>query len=160
MLVLRILRRQMNIQFVKIAQQWQQDFNMCVNSNEDVMPSRSWSLGSWIYNYLYNQCLPHCEFESHSCGGVPNKTLYDKVCRDLRQVGSFSGYLDFLYQQNYPPRYNWNIVESDIKHHNSKHTGEGDIIKKHQNLVNIAVISYTYINLHVDMKLEIFYIKV
>ena len=30
----------------------------------------------------------------------------------------FSGYFGFLHQQNRLPRYNWNIVESDVKHHN------------------------------------------
>ena len=29
----------------------------------------------------------------------------------LRLVGSF------LYQENWPPRHNWNIVESGVKHH-------------------------------------------
>ena len=29
----------------------------------------------------------------------------------------FSGYTGFLHQWNWPPRYNWNIVESGIKHH-------------------------------------------
>jgi hypothetical protein len=32
----------------------------------------------------------------------------------------FSGYSSFLHQQNWPPRYNWNIVESGIKHHKPK----------------------------------------
>ena len=30
----------------------------------------------------------------------------------------FSGYSGFLHQLEWPPRYNWNIVESGIKHHN------------------------------------------
>ena len=30
----------------------------------------------------------------------------------------FSEYSSFLHQLNWPPRYNWNIVESGIKHHN------------------------------------------
>jgi hypothetical protein len=29
----------------------------------------------------------------------------------------FSGYSDFLHQQNWPPRFNWNTVESGVKHH-------------------------------------------
>jgi hypothetical protein len=29
----------------------------------------------------------------------------------------FSGYSGFLHQENWPSRYNWNIVESGIKHH-------------------------------------------
>jgi hypothetical protein len=35
-----------------------------------------------------------------------------KFVSDLRQVGGF------LHQQNWPPRYSWNIVESGVKHHN------------------------------------------
>jgi hypothetical protein len=31
----------------------------------------------------------------------------------------FSGYSGFLHQQNWMPRYNWNIVESGVKHHKS-----------------------------------------
>ena len=30
----------------------------------------------------------------------------------------FFGYPGFLHQQNWPPWYSWNIVESGIKHHN------------------------------------------
>ena len=30
----------------------------------------------------------------------------------------FSEYSNFLHQQNWPPRYNWNIVESGVKHYN------------------------------------------
>ena len=29
----------------------------------------------------------------------------------------FSGYSGFLHQKNWPSRYNWNIVESGVKHH-------------------------------------------
>ena len=29
----------------------------------------------------------------------------------------FYGYSGFLHQQNWPPRYNWNIVESGVEHH-------------------------------------------
>jgi hypothetical protein len=39
-----------------------------------------------------------------------------KFVSDLWQV--FSGYCGFLHQENWLPRYNWNIVESGIKHHN------------------------------------------
>ena len=46
-------------------------------------------------------------------------TLCDKVCQWLggRSV-VLSGYSGFLHQQNWPQRYNWNIVESAIKYHN------------------------------------------
>ena len=44
----------------------------------------SWSHGSWIYNYLCNQCsspLCSCEFKSRSWQGVLDTTLCDKVCQ-------------------------------------------------------------------------------
>jgi hypothetical protein len=52
--------------------------------------------------------------------GVLNTTLCDKVCPWLVAGRSvvFSGYSNFLHQWNWPPRHNWNIVESGIKHHN------------------------------------------
>ena len=31
----------------------------------------------------------------------------------------FSGYTGFLHQYNWPPLYNWNIIESGVKHHKS-----------------------------------------
>ena len=40
-----------------------------------------------------------------------------KFVSDLQQAGVFSGYSGFLHQQNWPPRYNWNILESGVKHH-------------------------------------------
>ena len=44
-------------------------------------PSWSWSYGSWIYNYLCNQCLSSlsCEFKPRSWRGVLDTTLCDKV---------------------------------------------------------------------------------
>ena len=48
-----------------------------------VGPLRSWSYGSWIYNYLCSQFLHHwswcCEFESH----WGDTTLCEKVCQWL-----------------------------------------------------------------------------
>ena len=38
-----------------------------------------------------------------------------KFLSDMRQVG---GFLRVLHQLNWPPRYNWNIVEDGVKHHN------------------------------------------
>ena len=32
----------------------------------------------------------------------------------------FSGYSGFPHQYNWPPRYNWNIVKSGVKHHQPK----------------------------------------
>jgi len=37
-----------------------------------------------------------------------------KFASDLWQVGGY------LHQSNWPPWYNWNIVESDVKHYKTK----------------------------------------
>ena len=42
-----------------------------------------------------------------------------KFVSDLRRVSVvFSGYSGFPHQWNWPPWYNWNIVESGVKHPN------------------------------------------
>ena len=50
-----------------------------------------------------------CEFGPRSWRGVIDTTLCDKVCQWLAT--------GFLHQLKWPPRYNWNIVESGVKHH-------------------------------------------
>ena len=65
-------------------------------------PSWPWSNGSWIYNYLCNQCRsPHMLWVR-----IPLRarctTLYNKV---------------FPWLTNWPPRYSWNIIESGVKDH-------------------------------------------
>ena len=49
--------------------------------------------------------------------GVLDTTLCDKVCLWLSTGRWFSP--GTPHQQNWQPRYNWNIVESGVKHHNS-----------------------------------------
>ena len=50
--------------------------------------------------------------------GVLDTTLSDKVCQSLASGWWFSPeYSDFSHQWNWPLWYNWNIVESDVKHH-------------------------------------------
>ena len=49
--------------------------------------SWSWSYGSWIYNYIYNQCL------SRSGRGVQHYVI--KFDSDLRQIGGFLRALRF-----------------------------------------------------------------
>jgi D-mannonate dehydratase len=117
-------------------------------------------IGSWIYNYLCNQCLSpltlsvqipsrrgvldtryvikffnpvHDEVYSiqHLCDKVQSVPITTKVVSsnpvhalnttrfvsDLRQVAGFLRVLQFLPQIKLTPRYNRNIVESDVKHH-------------------------------------------
>jgi len=50
-----------------------------------------------------------CEFECWSWWIVQHYVI--KFVSDLRQVSGF------LWVVQFPPRYNWNIVESGIKHH-------------------------------------------
>ena len=50
-----------------------------------------------------------CWFESHSWWGVQHYVI--KFVNDMRQICGFLTVLRF------PPRYNWNIVESGVKHH-------------------------------------------
>jgi len=47
----------------------------------------SWSYGSWIYNYLCNQCLSPLKL----CVRTPfDTTIYDKVCQSLATARWFS----------------------------------------------------------------------
>ena len=81
----------------------------------------SWSYGSWIYNYLCNQCLSPLMLwvRIPLRRGVLDTTLCDNVSVICGRSVVFSGYSGFLHQLNWPPRYNCNIVESVVKHHNS-----------------------------------------
>ena len=49
-----------------------------------------------------------------------------EACTRYNYMGRwfFSGYSGFLHQYNWPPRYNWSIVESGVKHHNINHYPE------------------------------------
>ena len=70
-----------------------------------------WTYGSWI-NYLCNQCLsPLMLWVWISIRGWGVQHYVIKFVSDLRQVGGFLWVLRFLHQ------YNWNIVESCVKHH-------------------------------------------
>jgi len=89
-------------------------------------PSWPWSYGSWIYNYLCNQCLS------------PLMLWIQILLRrcDLPQVGGFIRVLQFppvsSTKKNRPPRYNLNIVESDVKHHQTN--------KQHQDAVSFQIV--------------------
>jgi hypothetical protein len=60
----------------------------------------SWSYGSWIYNYLCNQCLSPLTLRVWTLlwWDVLDTTLCDKVCRWLATGLVFSGFSGFLYQ--------------------------------------------------------------
>jgi hypothetical protein len=59
------------------------------------------------------------EFESRSGRGVKHYVI--KFISDLRQVGGFLRVHRFPPPIK-PPRYNWNIVENVLKHHQTKKT--------------------------------------
>jgi hypothetical protein len=52
--------------------------------------SWSWSCGSWINKYLFNQCLSPLKFESCSGEVYFDTTLCDKVCQWLATGRLFS----------------------------------------------------------------------
>ena len=91
----------------------------------------------WIYNYLCHRCLS-LQMSWVRIPLIPRcTTLCNKVIRWL-VAGQwfFSGYSGFLlvHQYNWQPRYNWNIVESDVKPHKTKTTliDEICVCNKHQ----------------------------
>jgi hypothetical protein len=86
-----------------------------------------------------------CEFESSSWQGLLNTTLCDKVCQWLRSV-VFSMYSCLLHLYNWQPRYNWNIVESGVKHHYS-YPPLCLLVRK-----NMEVNMRDYSTLHLDMR--------
>ena len=87
-------------------------------------PSWSWWYGSWIYNYLCNLCLlplklwvqiplmARCSWYNFMC----------KVCR-------------WFFPDTPPMKLNWNIVESDAKHHNPN-SNHNTYTKKTQQIKN------------------------
>jgi hypothetical protein len=82
----------------------------------------AWSYGSGIYNYLYAISAHHhwcCKFESHSGQSVQHYVI--KFVSDLRQVGGFLRVPPPIF--NKTDRYNWNVVESGIKHHQTNKRG-------------------------------------
>ena len=57
-------------------------------------------------------------FKSRSGQGIQHYGLCDNVCQWFATCLCFSlGPLVSSINQNWPPRYNWNIVESGVKHH-------------------------------------------
>ena len=63
---------------------------------------------------IFFQCVSCVKDEMN----VLNTTLCNDVCQWLA-TGRWCSreYSCFLHQYNWPPRYNWNIVESGVKHH-------------------------------------------
>ena len=66
----------------------------------------------------------------------PDKTTCDRLA-------IFSGSSGFLHQQNWPPRYNWNIVESGVKHQTTfiEHSSIGHRHCRLQLMLNAKLVS-------------------
>jgi hypothetical protein len=81
---------------------------------------------NYMYNYQCNQCLSPLMLWVRTLFMARCTTLCDKVCQWLaKRSVVFFGSSSFLHQKNWPPRYNWNIVESGVKHHQTnKHISE------------------------------------
>ena len=97
-------------------------FIFLISSSGVERPSWPWWFGSWIYNYLYNQCLSPLKLwvRTPVHGEVYSIQHYViQFFSYLRKVVGFLRVLRFPPAINWPPRYNWNIVESGVKLHKS-----------------------------------------
>jgi DNA modification methylase len=75
------------------------------------------SLRNDIYDLFFNAHARnkiYWQFD-HGIIYIPNEGRYVRIC-DSPVV--FSGYSGFRHQYNLTPRYNWNVFESSVKHHN------------------------------------------
>ena len=78
----------------------------------------SWRGRMVVCNYLCNQCLSLLMLWVRISIRARCTTLCDKVCQWLATIRWFSPSPPVSStNKNWPPRNNWNIVESDVKHH-------------------------------------------
>jgi hypothetical protein len=92
-------------------------------------PSRSWSYGSWIYIYLCNQCLSPLMLWVWVSIRARCTTLCDKVCQWLATGWWFSSGTPVSSKNKIDlTRYNWNIVESGVKHHQTNKPTDKNIL--------------------------------
>ena len=74
----------------------------------------SWSFGSWIYNYLCNQYISRLWVRIPAL--MTRCTLQGSLPVTCRR------FIGFRHHLNWPPRYNWNIVERGVKQYNHNPT--------------------------------------
>jgi hypothetical protein len=74
------------------AARWWKTLDITCNLTSKLGPSWSWSYGSWIYNYLCNQCLSSLTLWVPTLlrWGVLDTTSCDKVCQWLETSRWFS----------------------------------------------------------------------
>jgi hypothetical protein len=70
--------------------QWYGCIEKCISMSVIIKQMWSWSCGSWIYNYLYNQCLSPLILWVRISIRARSTTLCDKLCQWLAT--------GFLYQ--------------------------------------------------------------
>ena len=81
--------------------------------------SWSWSYGSLIYMYMCNQSLSPLTLwvrNTFMARCTRSSIMWSSLSVTCDRSIVFSGYFGFLHQQYWPPRYDWNIVESGVKH--------------------------------------------
>jgi hypothetical protein len=86
--------------------------------------------GSWIYNYRCNQYLSPLTLWVQ----IPLRR-YNIMWSSLSVTHDRSVvFSSFLQQYNWPPWYNWNVIESGFKHHKSKppKTWSNEMFVKHR----------------------------
>ena len=105
---------------IKPMHLWEEELS--INKLHKPYKGPSWSLlyGSWIYNYLCNHCLSPLKLWVR----YPLMTRCNRyyiMGWSLSLTCSWSVVSpDALFpQQNWPPRYNWNYLQSGVKYHNS-----------------------------------------
>ena len=103
------------------------------------------------YNTKYAISAYHhwcCEFASRSGRGVQHYVI--KFVSDRSVI--FSGSSGFLHKKNWPPRQNWNIVESGVTHHQTnKQTIQSQIVifpTIFSNVKSITMVYYLCSRLH------------
>ena len=104
-----------NLKMVRLVT-WQTPLNIPNKLLCITLQGQSWSYGSWIYNYLCNQCLSPLMLgvQIPFWRGVLVITLCGKVCQWLTAGQWFSpdAPVSSTNKTNWPPQYNWNIVET------------------------------------------------
>jgi len=87
-----------------------------LNKHHTKIKGLSWS---WSYDAINAYQHFSCELKTRSWRGVLDTTLCDPVCQGLAAALWLSQCTPVSFsKKNWPPRYNWNIFESGIKHHN------------------------------------------
>ena len=112
------------IKHVKIYRSYQNIVRVIVRHLLTVGPSWPWSYGSWIYNYLCNQCISLLKLRVWILliVRILNTTLCDKVCQWLAAGQWFSPPIKRR------PQYNWNMVKRVVKHHNPYPDSRTDLL--------------------------------